>query len=173
MFMMIFVDDLAGAGEIVPDWMVHFSDRHPKGSGMTFVDLVFPAFLFLVGMSVPFALGARIAVHRHSDGSRNAGYDGAGLVRGLVVRADVSLGHCRLLLDWPATEPWPILKTSEAVNVPSTRKPLLHRLRRECRTCHWLWDSYNGLPCALSLGRRRRFRHGWWCATVIRANSGA
>ncbi len=61
MFMMIFVNDLAGAGAIVPDWMVHFSDRHHGGSGMTFVDLVFPAFLFIVGMSVPFALGARLA----------------------------------------------------------------------------------------------------------------
>ena len=61
MFMMIFVNDLAGAGKIVPDWMLHFSDRHPKGSGMTFVDLVFPAFLFIVGMSVPFALGGRRA----------------------------------------------------------------------------------------------------------------
>src|SRR6266576_3088211 len=61
MFMMIFVNDLAGAGHFVPDWMVHFSDRHPKGSGMTFVDLVFPAFLFIVGMSVPFALGGRMA----------------------------------------------------------------------------------------------------------------
>ena len=60
MFMMIFVNDLAGAGKIVPDWMVHFSDRHHGGSGMTFVDLVFPAFLFIVGMSVPFALGGRI-----------------------------------------------------------------------------------------------------------------
>ena len=60
MFMMIFVNDLAGAGRIVPDWMVHFSDRHHGGSGMTFVDLVFPAFLFLVGMSVPFALGGRL-----------------------------------------------------------------------------------------------------------------
>jgi len=60
LFMMIFVNDLAGAGSIVPDWMVHFSDRHRGGSGMTFVDLVFPAFLFIVGMSVPFALGARI-----------------------------------------------------------------------------------------------------------------
>src|ERR1700710_2086941 len=57
MFMMIFVNDLAGAPEkIVPDWMVHFSDRHHGGSGMTFVDLVFPAFLFIVGMSIPFAL---------------------------------------------------------------------------------------------------------------------
>lgn len=61
MLMMIFVNDLAGAGKIVPDWMVHFSDRHPRGSGMTFVDLVFPAFLFIVGISIPFALGGRIA----------------------------------------------------------------------------------------------------------------
>ncbi len=61
MFMMIFVNDLAGAGKLVPDWMVHFSDRHRGGSGMTFVDLVFPAFLFIVGMSVPLSLGGRMA----------------------------------------------------------------------------------------------------------------
>src|SRR5882757_8434616 len=61
MFMMIFVNDLAGAGRLVPDWMVHFSDRHRGGSGMTFVDLVFPAFLFIVGMSVPLSLGGRRA----------------------------------------------------------------------------------------------------------------
>lgn len=62
MFTMIFVNDLAGAPEkIVPDWMVHFSDRHAHGSGMTFVDLVFPAFLFIVGMSIPLALGSRVA----------------------------------------------------------------------------------------------------------------
>ena len=61
MFAMIFVNDLAGAGKVVPDWMVHFSDRHRGGSGMTFVDLVFPAFLFIVGMSVPLALGGRLA----------------------------------------------------------------------------------------------------------------
>jgi heparan-alpha-glucosaminide N-acetyltransferase len=62
MFTMIFVNDLAGAPEkLVPDWMVHFSDRHKHGSGMTFVDLVFPGFLFIVGMSIPFALGSRIS----------------------------------------------------------------------------------------------------------------
>jgi len=61
MFMMIFVNDLAGAPEnLVPNWMVHFSDRHKSGSGMTFVDLVFPGFLFIVGMSIPFALGGRL-----------------------------------------------------------------------------------------------------------------
>jgi len=61
MFTMIFVNDLAGAPRsVVPDWMVHFSDRHKHGSGMTFVDLVFPAFVFIVGMSIPFALGGRL-----------------------------------------------------------------------------------------------------------------
>ena len=63
MFTMIFVNDLAGAPEkLVPDWMVHFSDRqHATKSGMTFVDMVFPGFLFIVGMSIPFALGGRMA----------------------------------------------------------------------------------------------------------------
>ena len=60
-FMMIFVNDLAGAPDtITPDWMVHFSSRHHGGSGMTFVDLVFPGFLFIVGMAIPFALGSRL-----------------------------------------------------------------------------------------------------------------
>jgi heparan-alpha-glucosaminide N-acetyltransferase len=57
MFTMIFVNDLAGVPDrIVPAWMKHF---HGK-SGMTFVDLVFPAFLFIVGMSIPLALGSRL-----------------------------------------------------------------------------------------------------------------
>jgi heparan-alpha-glucosaminide N-acetyltransferase len=58
MFTMIFVNDLAGVSDkIVPAWMKHF---HGK-SGMTFVDLVFPAFLFIVGMSIPFGLGSRLS----------------------------------------------------------------------------------------------------------------
>src|SRR5436853_5141755 len=60
MFTMIYVNDIAGSDH-VPNWMVHFSDRHRDGvSGMTFVDLVFPAFLFIVGMSIPFALRSRL-----------------------------------------------------------------------------------------------------------------
>jgi predicted acyltransferase len=58
MFTMIFVNDIAGAPH-VPGWMKHYSDT-AEGSGMTFVDVVFPAFLFIVGMSIPFALGARL-----------------------------------------------------------------------------------------------------------------
>ncbi len=50
MFSMIFVNDIAGVSDvIVPPWMKHF---HGK-SGMTFVDVVFPAFLFIVGMFDP------------------------------------------------------------------------------------------------------------------------
>ncbi len=57
-FTMIYVNDISGVdSRIVPAWMRHYHGR----SGMTFVDLVFPAFLFIVGMSVPFALGARLA----------------------------------------------------------------------------------------------------------------
>src|SRR5580658_6671692 len=57
MFTMIFVNDLAGVShKIVPAWMRHFKGR----SGMTFVDMVFPAFLFIVGMSIPSALGGRL-----------------------------------------------------------------------------------------------------------------
>jgi heparan-alpha-glucosaminide N-acetyltransferase len=57
MFTMIFVNDIAGVSpKIVPAWMRHFKGR----SGMTFVDLVFPAFLFIVGLSIPFALGGRL-----------------------------------------------------------------------------------------------------------------
>src|SRR5258706_3921187 len=59
MFTMIFVNDIAGA-EHIPAWLKHYNDGR-EGSGMTFVDLVFPAFLFIVGMSIPFALGARLA----------------------------------------------------------------------------------------------------------------
>ena len=57
-FTMIYVNDIAGAdSRIVPAWMRHFHGP----SGMTFVDLVFPAFLFVMGMSVPVALHSRLA----------------------------------------------------------------------------------------------------------------
>jgi heparan-alpha-glucosaminide N-acetyltransferase len=53
---MIFVNDLASIHNI-PAWMKHA----PTGADtMTFVDLVFPAFLFIVGMAIPFAIQKRI-----------------------------------------------------------------------------------------------------------------
>lgn len=55
-FLMVFVNDLAGVTN-VPAWMKHV----PVGvNGMTFVDVVFPAFLFIVGMAIPFATENRL-----------------------------------------------------------------------------------------------------------------
>ncbi|WP_315820042.1 DUF5009 domain-containing protein [Paraflavitalea speifideaquila] len=54
---MIFVNDVAGVSGI-PSWMKHVP---ADADAMTFVDLVFPAFLFIVGMSLPFALNNRLA----------------------------------------------------------------------------------------------------------------
>jgi predicted acyltransferase len=58
MFLMLFVNDVASV-KSAPAWMKHI---HPgSADGMTFVDVVFPAFLFIVGMSIPLALRNRIA----------------------------------------------------------------------------------------------------------------
>lgn len=53
---MIFVNQLAGMQNI-PAWMKHVA---ADADAMTFVDIVFPAFLFIVGMSIPFALNKRL-----------------------------------------------------------------------------------------------------------------
>jgi len=55
-FVMIFVNELASVKN-VPQWMKHMP---ADADAMTFVDLVFPSFLFIVGMSVPFAFNARL-----------------------------------------------------------------------------------------------------------------
>lgn len=52
---MIWVNDLAHLRGI-PTWLRHASE---SVDAMTFPDLVFPAFLFIVGMSIPIALGSR------------------------------------------------------------------------------------------------------------------
>src|SRR5262249_17049768 len=55
---MLFVNDLAGVHG-APAWMKHV--QPPDADGMTFVDVVFPAFLFIVGTSIPSAIGRRLA----------------------------------------------------------------------------------------------------------------
>ncbi len=52
---MVFVNDVASVTNI-PIWMKHFPS---DVDGMTIVDIVFPAFLFIVGMSIPFAFKKR------------------------------------------------------------------------------------------------------------------
>ena len=54
---MIFVNELAGVRDI-PQWLKHM----PKtADAMSFPDIVFPSFLFIVGMSIPFAINSRLA----------------------------------------------------------------------------------------------------------------
>ena len=55
-WVMVFVNDLASVRGI-PGWMKHVP---AEVNGMTFVDVVFPAFLFIVGMAIPFAVERRL-----------------------------------------------------------------------------------------------------------------
>lgn len=55
-FVMVFVNELAGVSGL-PAWMKH---AEADADAMTFVDVVFPAFLFIVGMSIPFAITRRL-----------------------------------------------------------------------------------------------------------------
>ncbi|HOC44141.1 MAG TPA: DUF5009 domain-containing protein [Thermoanaerobaculales bacterium] len=55
---MIFVNDIAGVPD-TPAWLKHI--QPPLADGMTLVDVVFPAFLFIVGLSIPLALRSRRA----------------------------------------------------------------------------------------------------------------
>ena len=56
MFAMIVVNLIAGAA-VVPGWLKHLDAR---SDGITVADAVFPAFLFIVGLSIPLALGGRL-----------------------------------------------------------------------------------------------------------------
>jgi heparan-alpha-glucosaminide N-acetyltransferase len=56
LILMLFVNDLHMPG--VPDWLGH---READFDGMGLADWVFPGFLFMVGMAIPFAIGTRIA----------------------------------------------------------------------------------------------------------------
>lgn len=56
---MIFVNDVVSVAA-APWWMRHFGNEARDADGMTFVDLVFPMFLFVAGMAIPFAIGRRL-----------------------------------------------------------------------------------------------------------------
>jgi heparan-alpha-glucosaminide N-acetyltransferase len=57
MFLMIFVNDLWTLKDI-PAWLLHTKAQE---DGMGLSDVVFPAFLFIVGLSIPFAVGSRLS----------------------------------------------------------------------------------------------------------------
>lgn len=55
MFLMIFVNDMAGLQNI-PGWLKH---TPAEFDGMGLSDVVFPMFLFIVGLSIPYAIRSR------------------------------------------------------------------------------------------------------------------
>ena len=56
LLVMIFVNDLSSV-EGLPWWTYH---AHASQDAMTYVDMVFPFFLFIVGMSMPLAVAQRL-----------------------------------------------------------------------------------------------------------------
>jgi heparan-alpha-glucosaminide N-acetyltransferase len=60
MMVMIFVNDLSGVRGL-PWWTYH---AHMQQDAMTYVDMVFPFFLFIVGMSMPIAIAGRLKRNR-------------------------------------------------------------------------------------------------------------
>ncbi|TRZ43178.1 DUF418 domain-containing protein [Robertkochia solimangrovi] len=71
LFLMLFVNDLFVPG--VPKWMVHTKATE---DGMGLADWVFPGFLFMVGLSIPFAFMAR----------RKKGDSDTELVKHIIIR---------------------------------------------------------------------------------------
>ncbi|MBT4482149.1 MAG: DUF5009 domain-containing protein [Candidatus Latescibacteria bacterium] len=57
---MVFVNDLADFAPVinVPQWLRHME---PGIDGFTFVDMIMPVFMFILGISIPLALGKRLA----------------------------------------------------------------------------------------------------------------
>ena len=58
MLLMIFVNDIPGLGETIPHWL-HHAAKEEDMLGLS--DVVFPCFLFCVGLSIPFAIKNRMA----------------------------------------------------------------------------------------------------------------
>lgn len=73
---MVLVNQWAGVAGL-PNWMKHMP---ADADAMSFVDMVFPAFLFIVGMSMPFALQAQLAKAGLAGALRQAAMRVAGLL---------------------------------------------------------------------------------------------
>lgn len=69
--LMLFVNDLYTPG--VPSWLGHMKANY---DGMGLADWVFPGFLFMVGMAIPFSIGNRIS----------AGHDTKSITRHIIIR---------------------------------------------------------------------------------------
>ena len=81
-FLMIFVN---GMGSAAPSWLHHLDP--PRADGMTLADVVFPMFLFIVGVSIPLAFerGRDLALTRWAQAWHILGRTAGLLIMGVVV----------------------------------------------------------------------------------------
>lgn len=77
--LMVWVNDIAGVAA-APAWMKHYYPY--DANGMTFVDVVFPAFLFIVGMAIPAAIASR---RRRGEGRLETAFHAVARTVGLLV----------------------------------------------------------------------------------------
>ncbi|HEU0108761.1 MAG TPA: DUF5009 domain-containing protein, partial [Vicinamibacteria bacterium] len=116
-WLMLFVNEMAGV-KATPAFLRHMP---AAADGMTITDVVFPAFLFITGMAIPLALGARL---RRGD-SR------AAMWRHVLGRTVTLLVLGVLMIDAERASPqglvppalWNILMTAAVVLVFAARRP--------------------------------------------------
>jgi heparan-alpha-glucosaminide N-acetyltransferase len=89
--LMLFVNDFPGVAG-APAWLKHIDP--PTADGMTLPDFVFPAFLFIVGLSIPFGIEAR----------RERGQSWLGIWRHILIRVGGLLVIGVFMVNGPARE---------------------------------------------------------------------
>lgn len=126
MLLMIFVNDVSGVSNI-PSWIEHVRGDE---DGLGFADTVFPTFLFIVGLSIPYAIGYRIQqqqsfvkIETHILLRSVAlivmgffhvnleSYSSAALLPYAVWEIIITLSFFLIWLDYPATLPKPLRYT--------------------------------------------------------------
>lgn len=117
-FLMLFVNDLYEPG--VPHWLVHAGAQQDS---IGLADLVFPAFLFMVGLSIPFAIESRR--RKGNSGSRILGH---------ILWRTASLLVIGVL----------IFNGSERINPMLTGMPKLVWLFLLYTAIFLLWNDYTG-----------------------------
>ena len=156
---MVFVNQLAGVSGM-PAWARHMP---ADADAMSFVDVVFPAFLFIVGMAIPFALGGRLA-RGHSPAALQAHV--LARTTGLVVlgffMVNAESGYDERWMPWPIAA-WELAFYACALLVWAERpRAAPGRLRSALRAVGVLGllvlaDAYHG-----GAGGRAWMTHQWW-----------
>ncbi len=167
MIVMVFVNDLASVKGL-PWWNYH---APAKVDAMTYVDMVFPAFLFILGMAIPLATEQRLRKipHRRTFGSISSPRSLSLLMLGLILAnagaGDLALIHMppylwAILALLGAMLFWMVYPRSETPSDPRQDPPIL-------------WTRPHGLRCSPSFAARQKTAAGHGSARRIPRSSGS